>query len=149
MGLSRGGSLHAPAEHAAWVAARPPLPPTHTQEGRREHRTQAGLGQIDLSWDFPGATFLFLQRGSLGSLPTSSSTHSRFLMCSCTQGHSCFLSVSFHAVVAALRTALSKNTGLKKRTRPSEGIGSNLGYPSSETPLGAKSRAAITEKGRN
>lgn len=54
---------------------------------------------------------------SAARLLTSSPTHSRFLMCLCTQGHSCFLSVRFHAVVAALRTALSKNAGLKKRMR--------------------------------
>lgn len=89
--------------HLQSAQPRAPLAPSHTGEGEEtaqdSGRTQSYRSLLGL----PQGYILSLQQGLV---PTSSPPRSHFLMCSYTRGHSCFLSVRFHVVVAALRIAL-------------------------------------------
>lgn len=120
----------------------------HTGEGRRERRTEAGLSPIDLSWDFPRTTF-FLRSETCYQPPHTLSFLNifeytgAFLFPVCAFPYGCRCPP--HCTEQKYRSEEENET----QERPSEGVGSNLGCPSSESPLGAKGRTATMEEGRS
>lgn len=141
-GVGKGKeSPHTCRAHSGGHKGGPNHPPTLGRGG--ESTGLSGGTQSDLSWDFPA------ERLVANLLPDTLP----FLTMFKHTGAFLFPVYAFLCGRRCPPNCTEQEYGSeeenKTQGRPSEGIGSNLGYPSSETLLGAKDRAATMGKGRS